>query len=320
MEQKEMKDLIKSAIQEYEAEKEMQHKMDIEDEFDVENKYNNQIDSVLRAKKTLGVDAFLSTPNVKSGQPPLEMHAGYSRFVLTILDNTSESTKAIHANVHADEVALLKFKTECAVNHMINLQTQPEDSDTSPAYTVKLLSREFSGKTPAQVLLENESNREKLEQTRKWLDDNKARYPKNQEQIDAIEDALDLLDLGQLEKKISSETTIELYREDIKIPNANKLNEHGKTFVYSLSIICDPTKDFPFAINISNCYATPKRSPYGQVIADMSSAENLYKTSILLSTKEWYRIINKMDSHVRCFEQMHFPYMMELMKARSYFK
>lgn len=319
MEDKDMKDIIKSAISEYENEKRVQKKKDIDAEFDEENKYNNQIASVLRSKKTLGVDSFLSTPNIKKGQPALEMHAGYSRFVFTILDSTSGTMKTAHVNIPAMDVALLKVRTEYAINQMMNTSSTP-NTDLSEAYTVKLLSRDFSGKSPAQVLIENPDNREKLEQTRRWLEDNKARYPKNQEQIDAINDALDLLDLGQLNAVSTNDTIIELYREDIKIPNSNKLNENGKTFVYSINIVCDTSKDFPFAINITNCYATPKRSPYGQVIVDMKTAEKQTKLSILLNTKEWFNIVNRMDSNVKCFEQMNFNHMMELVEAKSYHK
>ena len=315
-----MKEEILEALRQYDEEKERKRKEALEAEFDKENKYNEQVVSIKRTKKTLGVDAFLSTPNIKSGQPALEMHAGYSRFVFTILDQTSGKMNAIKANLHADEVELLKVKTEFAINYMMENVLNTSDLPASTAYTVKMASKEFAGKTPAQILNEDPSNKEKLISCKEWLTENLTKYPRNQEQIDAIDDALDLLAFGTLKDVSTSSGLIELYREDIKIPNATKVNENGKTFVYSFSIVCDPSKDFPFAINIQNCYATPIKSATGQITANMKSADNNMKTSILLTTEEWYKVVKKMDGIVRCFEMLNYPHMMELVKARSFYK
>jgi hypothetical protein len=67
-------------------------------------------------------------------------------------------------------------------------------------------------------------------------------------------------------------------------------------------------------------YATPRKSPTGQITADLKSAENNVKSSLLLTTDEWYKIVNKMDKLVDCFEHTNYPHMMELVKAKSFFK
>ena len=317
---KEEKKIIAEAIHEYEAEKEAERKKAIEAEFDKENKYNEQVISIKRTKKTLGVDALLFTPNIKSGQPAFEMHAGYSRFKFSLLDNSTGKLNVLNFNVHADEVGLLKLRSEFAINYMMESKMKVSDLPATPAYTVKMASKEYNGKTPAQILAEDPSKKEALISTKKWLMDNLAKYPRNQEQIDAIDEALDLLDFGTLKNVEAASNIIEIYKADIKIPNAAKVNENGKTFVYSVSIVCDTGKDFPFAINIQNMYATPRKSPTGQITADLKSAENNVKSSLLLTTDEWYKIVNKMDKLVDCFEHTNYPHMMELVKAKSFFK
>ena len=286
--------------------------------------YPNQISSVVRSKKTLGVDAFLAIPDTKNGQSPLELHAGYSRFVMTIIDATSGSAQFVHANIHPDEIDLMKKKTEMAIEKMFSRKNgwETTDSETlSPAYTVLMTSKEIAKKTPAELLNEDPANRTKLEAARAWLESNLSRYPNNKIQIEAIDDAIGLLNSGTLREVKSEAKVIDIYREDIKIPNSKKLDpkHHNKTFVYSISIVCQPGQDYPFAINIMNCYATPKKTSMG-VIAEMSSAEATNKFSILLTEKEWNKVITKMEKNVTLFEQSNYKDLYNVAKSKSFFK
>lgn len=296
------------------------------DEADKKIEYPNQIGSVVRSKKTFGIDAFLAPATTETGQSPLEMHAGFSRFVFTIIDSTTGTKQFIHANIHPDEVELIKKKTELSIERIFALENgieSEEKEELSKAYTVLMTSREIAKKTPAQLLNEDPANRAKLEAAKKWLEANISRYPKNQEQIDAIDDALDLFDLGQLKSEVKTASkVIDIYREDTKIPNAKKLNPkfHNKTFVYSISIVCEPGKDYPFAINIMNCYATPKTTATGGIVAEMSSAEGKNNFSILLTEKEWSKLVTKMDKVTRLFEEKNFDVLYDVMKSKSYFK
>lgn len=288
--------------------------------------YPNQIGSIVRSKKTLGIDMFLSPARTEDGQSPLELHAGFSRFVFTIIDASSGTKQFIHANIHPDEVDLIKQKTNLAIEKIFAIEnglSETSSEELSKAYTVMMTSRDIAKKTPAQLLIEDPANRSKLENAKKWLETNISRYPKNQEQIDAIDDALDLFDLGQLKTDVKpASKVIDLYREDTKIPNAKKLNPkyNNKTLVYSISIVCEPGKDYPFAINIMNCYATPKHTPTGGIVAEMSTAEGKNNFSILLTTKEWNKLITKMDRITKMFEEKNFNMLYDVMKSKSYFK
>lgn len=297
------------------------------EEEDKKMEYPNQVGSIVRSKKTLGIDGFLATPQTQNGQSPLELHAGFSRFVFTIIDSTTGKRQFVHANIHPDEVDLIKQKTRLAIEKIYsqaNGWTAAEETEElSPAYTVMMTSREIAKKTPAQLLNEDPANRAKLEAAKKWLSDNLARYPKNKEQIDAIDDAIKLLDAGTLKSDVTTAAkVIDIYRADTKIPNAKKLNPayHNKTLVYSLSICCQPGQDYPFAINIMNCYATPKRTATGGVVAEMSSAEGKNQFSILLTADEWNILINRMDKITQMFEEMNFQKLYDIMKSKSFFK
>lgn len=296
----------------------------IDNDKDHEIEYPNQISSVVRSKKTLGIDAFLAIPDTKNGQSPLELHAGYSRFVMTIIDATSGSAQFVHANIHPDEIELIKEKTKLATEKMFmrkNSWEATSEETLSPAYTVAMTSKEIAKKTPAELLNEDPANRAKLEAARAWLESNLSRYPNNQTQIDAIDDAIALFDTGLLKSVKSESKIIDIYREDIKIPNSKKLDpkHHNKTFVYSISIVCQLGQDYPFAVNIMNCYATPKKTSMG-IVAEMSSAEATNKFSILLTEKEWNKVITKMEKNVTLFEQMNYKDLYNVAKSKSFFK
>lgn len=296
------------------------------DDADKKIVYPNQIKSIVRSKKTLGVDAFLAEPRTVDGQSPLELHAGFSRFVFTIIDSTTGKKQFVHANIHPEEIDLIRQKTELAIKKHFEVKNEivngPNES-LSKAYTVLMTSRDIAKKTPAQLLIEDPANRTKLEAAKKWLEDNISRYPKNREQIEAIDDALDLLDLGELKSNVKPVSkVIDLYREDTKIPNSKKLNPsfHNKTLVYSISICCEPGKDYPFAVNIMNCYATPKRTSTGGIVAEMATAEGKNSFSILLTESEWNKLISKMDRITKMFEEKNFNKLYDVMMSKSYFK
>ena len=69
-----------------------------------------------------------------------------------------------------------------------------------PAYTVRFTSGDMKGMTPAEVLFQNPENSAKLNEQFKFLKKNLKKYPKNQQQIDAILDASELVKKGELIK------------------------------------------------------------------------------------------------------------------------
>lgn len=283
-------------------------------------KYPKQIDSVLRPDKTLGIDFQLSTPTENEynndKKMPLEMHSGFSRFVLTIL----EKGNAARANIPAEDADYILEKTNAAIKEIMKYKMNSNESDQlSPAYTQKLFGKNFENKTPAEILKDPSRKAELLKQ-RDFLKANMEKYKANRLQVEAIDDAIKLLEAGKLDGSINAKsTTIEIYTEDIKIPNISKVNEDGNTFVYNLSIVCNLDKIYPFTITIMNCYAPPIKGT-GKIGVEMSKAKDQLKHSIMLSEKEFFRIAKKMEKSLDNFEALNFEKQLKLAKENSYFK
>lgn len=299
-------------------------------------KYPKQIDSVVRKSKsgykTLGVDSELYLPNAEDSTPPLCMHSAFSRIVFTLIEKKSEDDKIYPtANIPANEVEYIKKRTDNASLLMMQDKFSPSnttntekadvDHDDNLAYTVKLLDRTFKGKTPADVLLEDAKNADKLVDIVKWLKDNIKRYPKNQLQIDAINNALDLLDTSKLSNEVAKTSSagnniIPIYSSGFKFKQ--KTNEKNMNLVYTIDVVCDTEKDYPYAVTIMNCYAPVTTDSNGLKNIKMKQAESIKKATILLTEAEWYRIICRSLRTINNFENTNFVTQFDKAKDASY--
>ena len=273
-------------------------------------KYPYQVHSIKRAKKTLGIDAQLFTPRDNEDIPPMEVHSGFSRFVLTLVDK--EKNISPTANIPANEIAFIKLQTENVIKELGKTPLPNEVKATttnSVAYTQQLYDRNFKGKTPAEVLLSNPGDKEKLLGVRDWLASNLSAYPKNQAQIDAIDDAIMLFDMGELNGDASvtasvNNTVFNVYKTDYKFKT--KTDDKGNNLIYGISIVCDTAKDYPFIVNIMNCYAPVQTLANGQKNIKMNEAVNEMKTSLSMNVSEWYGAISRMYNTLNNFEAMNF--------------
>jgi hypothetical protein len=271
-----------------------------------EIKYPWQIASVKRNKKVLGVDAQLAIPDEASDVSPLEMHAGYSRFVLTLVD--TEHNISPTANIPAGEVAYIKKMTDLAMlKSMVSPKSSKEESEElNTAYTQKLFDKKFKGMTPAEVLIKNPADKTLLVQTRDWLEANVSRYPNNKLQIEAIDNALLLLDMDELKKtdikSIDSVTTI--YKSGNKFKS--KTNANGLNLIYSITITYNPAMNYPYAVEITNCYAPVETLGNGQKNIKMQQAVDKVESSLLMNDIEWFSVIDRMELTLENFESMNF--------------
>lgn len=273
-------------------------------------KYPYQVVSVKRPKKVLGADARLSVP--VENNSPLELHSGFSRFVLTIVDKDADATPT--ANIPADEISYIMEMTRMALDYMSRPKkvVASGNESTSPAYTQKLFSNTYKGMTPAEVLLKDPSQEGGLIKTRDWLQSNVTKYPANQSQIDAINDAVKLLKEGKLKAEDSMPkppSVIEIYKTDYKFKT--KKNEKGYHLIYGIEIFCDTSKNYPFVVNIMNCYAPVETSPTGQKSVKMNQAENTVRSSLSMDKQEWFNFIEKLNRVRNMFEQSHFTGLLE---------
>lgn len=269
-------------------------------------KYPFQVVSVKRTKKVLGVDAKLSTPTDKEKLSPLELHSGFSRFELTIVDKETNATPT--ANIPAEDVySILENSRVALAQVLMNKSIVGENSSaTGLAYTQKLIDKNYKGLTPAEVLLKDASQETNLINVKNWLSQNVEKYPANRTQINAIDEAIKLLHEGKLSAKnveVSS-SDIEIYKTDYKFKS--KKNEKGYNLVYSIEITCDPAKRYPFSVAIMNCYAPVETEAGGQKTIKMNLAENTIKSTLVMDRKEWIILISKLNRVLTMFEQMNF--------------
>lgn len=292
-----------------------------------EKKYPLQTCVVRRTTKTLGVDCYLFAPTEDDTScSPLELHNGFSRFLFTIVDKSNPSANVTpRANIPARDIPCIMQRTNLAMQALFlgNSPSVQNNDDSSlldsPAFTQKLFDNLHKGKTPAEVLIENPQEKENLLKTKAWLQANIDNYPKNKNQIVAIDDAIQLLEIGELQATPAAPTSSsarDIYRTEYK--HMSQKDEQGNTLVYAISITFDASKNYPFVVEISNCFAPIEVLTTGQHRPIMEKATHKAKSSIALSDSEWVGIIDQLYNVKTYFELTNFKPLYGLAQSYSY--
>lgn len=281
-----------------------------------ECKYPRQIVAIKRKEVTLSVDADLQLAqhiiNNKGEEellPPLTIHSPWSRFIWTLVDTSGHEKVYPWANIPAREVGVLKTMTDAMLSRSLLKSKTAKTEQTSSAYSVKLLVNPFRGQTPAAVLLVDPNQKEKLidcmDFLRAHLNNNKF-ADRNQKQIDAINNALDLFEDGKLSKEaVSHNAPVIIYH----IPSKTLKNRPPKDeryFTYSIKIEYDSGFDYPWVINIHNAYMKLKEKSDGTFQTIPETAKYKSSSHIMLSNYEFGGIIDHMYNTVRNFETIFF--------------
>ena len=292
------------------------------------NEYVKERTAYSNGKKTLSVKAEffpIKKEDAEKNEKPYDIHKGYSRFVISLLNPADEANKFASINVLAGEdiktlysrgmeAYKLALKKEWEVFPFSQKEESAEEK-LSCGYTTTISSGSMKGKTPCQILLEDSRKKEDLERQKKWLEGNlsNAQYrAANQKQIDAINDALNLFDAGMLvEKKTNSQELKEftVFKNPIKIPNATKVDEAGFTKVYSFSITCNLNMNLPFEIHLMNGMAKPLKLENNKISAELSNMKCQKNLSLRLSADAFQSFITWMYDRNNNFENAYFPTM-----------
>lgn len=281
-------------------------------------KYPEQIFSVARTDKRLGIDAKLFVPDTAKGQPPLELHAGFSRMVFTILSQQSGNYKFVSANLPVHEIDLIEKETDIAVEMLANKSLEKSSSSSSKAYNVTFFLGEFKGKTPADVLAQDASKEGALLNYKKQLEANLSKYPRNKDQIEAIDEAIALSRKGELSLDGVKSNLLDIYRADVRAPHATKTDAEGFTDVYSFSVVCDASKNYPFTITIMNGKATCAKHANGIISPNLQTLKDKKEFSMMLTKAEWYKAVKKMKKVVTYFEEMNFEKLLKISQSEAY--
>lgn len=228
--------------------------------------------------------------------PPMYETSEWSRFVFYII----KDGKQVIANIPAVDVAYLFDQTRKA-DWIASMSGDEED--LPECYKVTLFSRDFKGKTPAEVLLENPANEKALRDQYAFLEKNVARYPSNAAQMNGIAQAITLMQQGKLEKKKARTSVI--YCKDIKFLSS-KTDAQGRVLVYSVKITYTAGQDSPVTIEIGNSYAPLKTSSANTTVPDMKQAVGSVLHEIHCPYEEWFQMASTMHSQVENFKTCMF--------------
>ena len=272
-------------------------------------KYPVEVASVVRNRKTLGINSFLSRACSEEEESPYKIYGKFSRFTISILDQTDATRKSATGNIRVAEITDIERRTQYAFNkHMAveqsNKNINPEAcSEDDIAYTVKITNGKLKGKTPAEAI--NEGNGKVLLQQRKFLIDNLRKYPINKIQINAIERACRLYKDGKLKKKTSKNTseleTVMLYNAGMH-PLIRKTRSDGKCFVYEIQISWKVGANYPINISLINYYAKTVQREDGRLNVIEVDEHSKIKLNFALTEAEWFHILNSLERNMKQFE------------------
>lgn len=274
--------------------------------------YPKEIPAIQSEDKTLSINCLLDTPNYdiensdRKIPAPYAMHAGYSRFVLTLISFKNEN-KTTLANIPAADIKYISKKTDIALQVLtMSGRNKPESIKLSTAYTQKLYVAPFKDSTPAEVLISDRNNINELIKTKSMLEINVAKFKKNQDQIDAINEAINLLGKGQLEETMlrDKENEIVIYNENFKSIESRR-DENGYYLVYHIQILCRPSDDNPFIVSIKNYYASVSKTDTGAFKVNASTAKNIQEIRMQIPEKDWVNTINRMVDTLNLFEMLY---------------
>ena len=277
--------------------------------------------AVLRSKKTLIFENMLSPYNANEDDKtsPLQFyHKVFSRFKMTIIDETKH---AMSGNINSNAIPGIASRTAYAINRHLDTiyNTAAGNDDASPAYTVKITSGIYKGRTPADVLLKDGQNgKDGLNRQYVWLKSNLSKYPNNKTQMDAIREAATLLMKGELEEKtIQPQQPIVIYDSGFR-PLVRKQREDGLSFVYEVHITCNPGNNYPIVVEIQNYYTNVKTLPDGRLNVEGGSKTDIQISQMKMSTDDWSYILYMLQLNMRAFEATHMISFCKAAEADAY--
>lgn len=253
--------------------------------------------------QTFALENHFTTAKIEDGEFPLGIYdKRFSRLTGVVIADGNNAT----FNIPKRELAAIIKKSDYALRkHMDSLYDNTESSNSEPlssAYTVKFTSGRLKGKTPAEVLIDDPNNKDVLNSQYSFLKKNISKYPKNQEQMDAIVEASRLLQEGKLScNNVRKSVIVPIYTPGFR-PLTSRTREDGKSFVYDVKINWYVGAETPVTVEVSNFYAPVKKTDTGllNVMVKDKDSEIKCSTSILADT--WMDIVYDIEAQMRAFE------------------
>lgn len=266
----------------------------------------------VQEKQTFFVLNELAVPTVENGSEPLLFHhETFSRFRVVLIN--AENKSAV-ANIPVNDLPGIfeAVRMKNFMRYMPRPAVKGENGgepSTGPAYTVRIASGSLRGRTPAELLMENpEKNKPLLENQAHWLEQNLKQYPRNQVQIDAIKEALELYQNGKLKKDaaapVADSNTI--YKTGMR-PLVRRKRDDGKSFVYEIEITWREGMPKPVEIEIRNYYAPVVTRENGMLNVLAKEKDSEIRNIFSLSVEDWFWFEHMAEAQIRTFEDLHAP-------------
>ncbi len=283
----------------------------------MEIKYPRHCASIVR-NKTLSCDAWLQRATTEKGESPFEVFrissdkelgTFASRFSICCI---SEG-KPASGNVSLPEMEEIIAKSDFAKNELFRRQVNGGISSsvssnvgTLPScYTKKFNAGNLKGRTPVDVLINDEDGKEVLNNQYKFLQKNLDKYPKNQELMDAIMEASSLEKEGKLKQATSQPIQGEFVIFDGGMkPLIRNKDKNGNSKVYEVKITCEFEKNYPINVTVLNYFAPVEQKENGllNVQKNKMDKSSLVANTMALTIGEWIHFIKSIN---RCIE-LHF--------------
>lgn len=262
-----------------------------------EIKYKEEIARIQRGAKTpkpitFAVDAKRFAPRTEDA--PLMFYSDYARFVFTIIN---KGGNRLRAQIRPQEVPLLTRKYEYCLGKIMDTtsnaqSTSPDAPAVSKASTVKIAMK--GAKTVVQLLADG-IKVEDLEYTRNILQQNVAKYPRNQDQIDAINEGLEMQKNGTIPAETSNSGVIPIYKSEYRYMTGLDKDTRNN---YTLTIDCN-VKDGTFNFAIKNQIVKMENGVAG------TEAINTMNQYFNCTIQEFDEIIEGMTRTMRWFEMFN---------------
>ncbi len=230
------------------------------------------------------------------GDNPLSaLHEAFSRFKFIVISDGKPV--AMNMRFYSDTgdcyLTAIESWQFAKGEHQKAKMLPKKTADNSPAFTLVFRSGNYTkGRTAAQVIAEDKENgRKNLESQRKWLSSNLAKYPANQNFIDAIDEALKLPDSAFA--GVEASVCYTLFSTGIRILEEKK-NACGKSLVYDGSIRFIPGMDYPTTVTIRNMYCNIRTDSKGLKQPIMETKEEVTENVISLNFNETLRLFEDM--------------------------
>lgn len=255
-------------------------------------------------KTVLSVESFMSQASPQEETAPQMVFGRSSRFAFNLIS----SGEAKIANMPQENLAEVLSRSRFICDKIYENELRTSSGSTeglSPAYTVKMPSGEFKGKTPAEIILADNANKEKLNAQYVFLKNNLDKYPNNKVIMDAILDASALQKAGKLvAKPITSGSSGEfmIYSAPMR-PLKWRKRDDGMCFVYDIQIKAFLEGQYPIQITIQNYYAPVVQKDSGMMNVKASQMDkSSLKTGVIhLSLKDWNDLLGRMDDQRKAF-------------------